>query len=269
MARELQKELQLSPGKAAFPRCQPRDSGRWRRCGAQVAGPQRGRGRGTRAVSRTDIPVPLPLRPRNAGCVPDRHPCPAPAPAEERGLCPGQTSLPRTRSRSGRSHARGTTPGCSSLPAMWASNHLFCRQHTINLDVGACPRVFLGRKALQGPGREPRKGVSSEHSRVTAGKDPESRGPAEVSVRLHLPSPLKLRAEPAKAGESMKSEREKLTGRDRANLSNAQTLSNQQRMKCYSYPCFSQQATPTWYYLLSTQISKSAPLSLPKSKLGR
>lgn len=27
MARELQKELQLSPGTAAVPRCQPRDSG--------------------------------------------------------------------------------------------------------------------------------------------------------------------------------------------------------------------------------------------------
>lgn len=54
---------------------------------------------------------------------------------------------------------QGTTPGCSSLPTTWALNHLLCAEDAINLDVGACPRVFLGRKALQGPGRELEEGV--------------------------------------------------------------------------------------------------------------
>lgn len=73
--------------------------------------------------------------------------------------------------------------------------------------------------------------MSRERSRVTAGKDPESYGSGEVNVRLHLPSPLTPRAESAKGGESTKSKRKKLTGRDRGNLSSAQTLSDKQRME--------------------------------------
>lgn len=117
MARELQKELQLSPGTAAFPRCQPRDC----RGDAEHKPPQvRGRSRG-------------PGRPRNAGYS-HRQPCPA-----------------HSR-RSGRRHAgepRGQRrAACSSLPTTWALNHLFRAEDAINLDVGACPRVFFGEEGV-------------------------------------------------------------------------------------------------------------------------
>lgn len=170
MAREPQKELQLSPGTAGSGRCgavrcQPRDSA-GRGDDAQHKPPQvRSRSWGQ-------------ARPRNAGC-PHRQPCPA-------------HTLPlRPQPRRG---TEGTTPGCSSLPTMWALDHLFRAEDAVNLDVGACPRVFFGEegaaRAKQGAGG---RGVSREHSPVTAGKDPESYGPGEVNAR-HLPSPLKLSA---------------------------------------------------------------------------
>lgn len=124
MAREPQKELQLSPGSLA--RCQPRDRRRSGRCAAQ--------GRRWRGCSCG------PGRPRNAGYfyIPAVPAIPA----------------PHTRSRFGRSHAgepRGQRRAAARRPPC-----ALCI--TVNLGVGACPRVFLGRKELQGLGRELEEG---------------------------------------------------------------------------------------------------------------
>lgn len=130
MARELQKELQLSPRTAACPQCQPHDSGRSGRCKAKATA-----GAGLqlrdRAAEERQLFLLTPL-PRAHTDPPQRQRC--------RG-------------------SEGTMPGCSSLPATWALNHLFWGEDTVNLDVGPCPRVVLGRKALQGPSWEMEEGV--------------------------------------------------------------------------------------------------------------
>lgn len=60
--------------------------------------------------------------------------------------CPAHTLPLRPQPRRG---AKGTTPGCRPPCALCI---------TVNLGVGACPRVFLGRKELQGLGRELEEG---------------------------------------------------------------------------------------------------------------
>lgn len=189
MAREPQKELQLSPGPAAFRRCQPRDRAR----------------RGAGAAAGAELQL-------RAGA------------AEERGLL-ARTALPAHPGNTG--HNAGLQPPAHDVgfesPVLRGGRHKFgcrCLSEAVFGEEGAA-------RARWGAGG---RGLSRERSPVTAGKDPESYGPGVVNVRLRMPSPLKLRAKPAKAGESMKSKRKRLTGRDKGNLSNAQTRSDKQRM---------------------------------------